>query len=264
MELKNKTSRALVGVIFMIGFTCSPLWAATSIVGSKHDFSAGNTSGNTPFAGVFATDPSGLGFGLLIDEVCVFCHTPHGASTDSGRETNTLLWNRKASTPSGGYAMYSSASFSTPSLLAPTGISMMCMSCHDGVTSVAANVSGVDTLLNAPGRGNPTVTIAFGMDAPGSIGNVYDGGLLGWGANLGEQIPGSSGPINLSNDHPISFAYPTASTVLREPTNPLIKLFGASKKMECATCHTVHDPTNVPFLAIPNTNSNMCRDCHLL
>jgi len=251
---------------------CSSAAAAT-IVGSKHDFSAGNNSGNTPFARTFATDPLGFGggFGQLIDEVCVFCHTPHGASTDAAADTTAFLWNRISSPPSGfsGYTMYSSASFSAPAVTKPTGISMMCMSCHDGVTSIAANVGGVDTLLNSPGRGNLTVFIdgTSGMAEPGAIGNVYDGpaGLIGfWGANIGNKLPGQSGTIDLSNDHPISFDYPVPTAILQEPTDPRIKLFGASKKLECATCHTVHDPTNEPFLAIPNTGSAMCRNCHLL
>jgi len=267
MEVRKTKSRALVVVIFMIGIMCSPLWAATSIVGSKHDFSTSNAGGPTPFAGVYQT-VDGFGFGVNMDEVCVFCHTPHGASTDSAHGTNTLLWNRTASPPSGftGYNMYSSATFSVTAT-APTGISMMCMSCHDGVTSIAANVGGVGgtpVLINAPGSGNPDVILNDLSNDYVAIGDSYNGGLLGWGANLGNKTRIDSGQIDLSNDHPISFNYPVPSSVLVEPTNPKIKLFGASKRLECATCHTVHDPTNAPFLAIPNTNSDMCRNCHLL
>jgi len=274
MERKKLKSRAvfivILSVLYIVGIMCGPLEAATTIVGSKHDFSEGNNTGNTPFARAFATDPLNIGFGLLIDEVCVFCHTPHGASTDAANGANTLLWNRVSSPSPGsgyaGYTMYSSASF-TISPAAPTGISMMCMSCHDGVTSVAANMGAFPTLLNAPGTGNPSVIYTIDASKTGAIGDVYDGptGFLGiWGANIGNALPGGGGTIDLSNDHPISFAYPATSSVLQEPTDPRLRLFGTTKKLECATCHTVHDNTNAPFLAMPNTSSLMCRNCHTL
>lgn len=274
MEGRKLKSRAIVIVImsmlYIVGIMCGPIWAATPIQNSKHDFSSGNTLPLAPFARVFATDPLNIGFGLLIDEICVFCHTPHGASTDAANGLNTFLWNRVASPSPGsgfaGYTMYSSASF-TASPAAPTGISMMCMSCHDGVTSVAANMGAFPTLLNSPGPGNPTVIYNNDPAKALAIGDVYDGptGLLGeWGANIGNRLPGGSGTIDLSNDHPISFAYPATSSVLQEPTDGRLRLFGATKKLECATCHTVHDNTNAPFLAMPNTSSLMCRNCHLL
>lgn len=238
---------------------------AGTIVDSKHDFHFGNIGNNppgdppTPFAGVWEVPGPG-GFPSAIDEICVFCHTPHGASKNiPGLSTPTWLWNR--TNPTGlTYQMYSSSTFSgaATASTSPTGVSLMCMSCHDGVTSIAVN-----TLLNAPGSGNPTVS-PNGIPAPGAMGNVYNGGaFLGWGPNLGEQIPGGT-TINLSNDHPISFDWPTNVPGLRtSPTDTRLRLFGVGKnRVECATCHSVHDPTTVPFLAMPNTNSDMCRACH--
>jgi predicted CXXCH cytochrome family protein len=135
------------------------------------------------------------------------------------------------------------------------------MSCHDGVTSIAIN-----TLLNGPGSGNPTVT-PNGIAPPGAIGTVYNGSLfLGWGPNLGGVYPGgSSTVIDLSNDHPVSFEWPSDVPGLQtNPTDTRLRLFGASgRRVECATCHTLHDPANVPFLAMSNENSNMCRACHI-
>ena len=234
---------------------------AATIVGSKHDFSSFNTQQLGGFAGNFQVQ-NASGFPMLIDEVCVFCHTPHGASrVVSGLSTSAQwLWNRVNSPPAGfSYSMYSSSTLSATIAAAPTGVSMMCMSCHDGVTSIAVN-----TLLNAPGSGNGAVTTLDGSS--GAIGNIYNGTpFVGWGPNLGETYPGGPGTINLSNDHPISFEWPTNKPgLLSAPSDSRLRLFGLSgQRMECATCHAVHDPTIIPFLAMSNTNSNMCRACHL-
>lgn len=234
---------------------------AGTIVGSKHDFSAANVA-TTPFAGVWEVPGPG-GFPLVIDEVCVFCHTPHGSSRNVPGMTNPPLWNRTNSpspvVPTAfSYSMYSSATMSATVSSSPTGISMMCMSCHDGVTSIAVGV-----MMNAPGSGNPAVT-ANGISGNGAMGDVYNGSMfLGWGPNLGEAVPGVPGTINLSNDHPISFDWPSNKPGLRtSPTNTSLRRFGAGNRVECATCHWVHDPTNVPFLAMSNAGSAMCIACH--
>ncbi|MEK6743510.1 MAG: hypothetical protein AABZ15_07870 [Nitrospirota bacterium] len=257
-------------VIIMCVFA-GPALAGTSIIGSKHDFSFGSTG--SQFSGQFQIGAP-TDFGTLIDEICVFCHTPHGASTDA--QTGTLLWNRISSPPSGyTYKTYSSGSMTIPapdSLNSgkPTGISMMCMSCHDGVTSIAVNIGNnpiTPTLLNAPGPGNPQVSIdQFSiLPMPGAIGNIYNGGVVGWGANIGNANPGVGTTIDLSNDHPISFEWPTGKAGLEaSPTNAALRLFGASGlRIECATCHLVHNPSTEPFLAMSNSQSLMCRACHI-
>ena len=263
--IKPKMS-GLIGMalfFYLLSYIISPLAGtvhAGTIVGSKHDFSALNTL-STPFAGVWEVQTAS-GFPLVIDEICVFCHTPHGASNNiPGYTKSVWLWNRTNSPPGGyTYAMYQSPTLSATISAAPTGVSMMCMSCHDGVTSIAVN-----TLLNAPGSGTGTVQ-ANGISLPGAMGSIYNGTpFVGWGANVGETYPGGPSTINLSNDHPISFEWPANKAgLLTSPSDSRLRLFGATgKRMECATCHAVHDPSIVPFLAMPNTNSNMCRSCHI-
>jgi len=122
-------------------------------------------------------------------------------------------------------------------------------------------------VLNAPGPGNPQVSIdQFSiLPLPGAIGNVYNGGSIGWGANIGDARPGIGNTIDLSNDHPISFEWPSGKPGLEaSPTNASLRLFGASgRRIECATCHLVHNPSIEPFLAMSNTQSLMCRACHI-
>src|SRR5690349_467702 len=62
-------------------------------------------------------------------QVCVFCHTPHGAT-----QGVTPLWNRQLSNQT--YTTYTSSSLDANaiqgSLDQPGGSSKLCLSCHDG------------------------------------------------------------------------------------------------------------------------------------
>ena len=254
--------------------------AAGSVVGSKHDFSRSGLSGS-PFARIWRMYDSSSGADkLYVNEVCVFCHTPHAASTSSYYKidgSNQVLWNRVVPVGAGAannmYDLYQSPTLTRISVNAPTGSTLMCLSCHDGVTSVAVGdqYTGTNVLLNPPGT-----TKAVRIDsypAPGmsgKIGSVYNGDILvgGWGANIGELDPSTytaASKINLSNDHPVSFDWVDGlpGMFAGAPTNPALRLFGSTKRMECATCHNVHDETSYPpFLVMSNTGSAMCRACH--
>ena len=67
-------------------------------------------------------------------EVCIFCHTSHGAAVDGP------LWNRSLS-PAKSYRLPSTTQ--SPSLLSrpanpPDGDSRLCLSCHDGTVALGA------------------------------------------------------------------------------------------------------------------------------
>jgi len=142
----------------------------------------------------------------------------------------------------------------------------MCMSCHDGVTSI-----GVGVLQNAPGSGNPAVTFDPGASGltTDKIGEIFwSGGPLGAGPNIADGDPAVAGSLDMTNDHPISFEWPTGDSGLyaapQAPNTEKLRLFGASKRrIECATCHSVHDNTIPPFLAMSNAGSDMCLSCHI-
>jgi cytochrome c553 len=107
-------------------------WAATDVVpaedvrNTKHNFFS-----NQDVA--YATSET--------TEICVFCHTPHGGRTDNSAAP---LWNR-ALPASAGYTLYSSPNFDAVASQ-PQGVSLACLSCHDGTI-------GIDALINAPGSG---------------------------------------------------------------------------------------------------------------
>jgi predicted CXXCH cytochrome family protein len=194
--------------------------ASATIVGSSHDLQAA-AAGTT-------------------DQICIFCHTPHNALT-----AVAPLWNRAAHTGGGTYTVYTSPTSTLDATVGqPSGVSLLCMSCHDGTV-------GIDSY------GGKTGTV-----------KISGTPLLG---------------TNLSNDHPISFQYTTSlATSDGELWNPSVKtvrlgtdtsqtgtvaaamLF--SNSVECASCHDVHNKeipaSGLYLLRDSMTGSELCLNCH--
>lgn len=196
-----------------------------------------------------------------VDEICVFCHTPHSALKDGSNKTP--LWNHTLSTQT--YTLPTGATW--PNLLTtvkqPDLGSKLCLSCHDGTVAIGS-------LANLPG--------------PGSTGSVSLVGVSGSGA-MPATAYGYIG-INLSGTHPISVpvnnslitAKSAACTpgsgkysIVYPPSDPRVKLkptnntyndgsngflkttpAGVSyfEGVQCATCHDPHN-NNTDFLVIP-------------
>jgi hypothetical protein len=164
-------------------------------------------------------------------QICVFCHTPHGAENIP----KAPLWNRKLSTAT--YTTYTSSSIdvdATELAASPGGSSKLCLSCHDGTMAL-----GSVNVLN----GNVNPTIALSGTAAGAM-PAASGATTGFTRNLG---------VNLTNDHPISFTYDTALAnrdgELRAPDGTTVgtrspgvkpKLPLEAGQMQCSTCHDPH------------------------
>lgn len=248
--------------------------ALAQILGSKHDLTSATGTGS------YRTTSTA--------EICVFCHTPHGASASAP------LWNKGLGGT--GFTLYSSATLD--SVLLPVGsISAACLSCHDGV-------GGLDNMINAPGSG--------GYNAGGaSAGYTWSVGTNLMGAGITNLGP------NLVNDHPVGAAYcagftpgacidpdfkltalnrkvgasttsGTAAAVTtaaltdqywmdtgavnntREKTDLILymRLFATPAlnlpSVECATCHEPHNGgfAGSPFLRVSNAASALCTTCH--
>ncbi len=197
------------------------------------------------FAGVSGTlhDLSG-GTG----QICVACHTPHGATAGNGP-----LWNRTVTSVT--YTVYSSGSFDMgPATNPPGGQSLACLSCHNGSSS---------SLVNYPGPGS-------GPDA------TYDIASTDFNNSNANSLIGS----DLSDDHPVGFTYnPGADQdnngfpaingngdITGGVTGAQYPLY--TNQFECSTCHDVHNishPAREPvyFLRTANFGSNLCADCHV-
>lgn len=157
-------------------------------------------------------------------QICLPCHAPHNNQNEAG----TLLWNHDITEAQ--FTLYSSPSFdAAASSGQPGGVSKLCLSCHDGTVAIDAF-----------------------------------GGATGGTMISGDRMLGT----DLSNDHPISFTYDsalaTADGELLDPNSlpDTIKLFAG--KMECASCHDVHDKNgNEVLLNVNNAGSALCLTCHL-
>jgi predicted CXXCH cytochrome family protein len=184
---------------------------AAGISGSKHDFSssAWNSGG----------------------QICRPCHTPHNGMASV---TSAPLWNHAQTTTT--FTVYSntvSPTFQGALGGAPdiTGVSKLCLSCHDGTVAL-------DNFGTTP----TTTTMLSGST---KVGN------------------------DLSNDHPVGFVYNTALATadggLKDPSaTPAVSklLFGG--RVECSSCHDVHNGAGMDkLLAVNNTGSALCLTCHV-
>lgn len=239
-----------ISLIILLGLPLAA--AAASIVGSRHDLSWAAAK----------TGDHGLGGLENYNEVCVYCHTPHGANTTGGP-----LWNKDFTTSAASYAVYSSATLdSTPS--APGALSLLCLNCHDGAT-------GVSSVRNAPNSG---WTDTIGFASPGLMLDYDESNPFNFGrCGICHSPNGFYGGLpdftkaflgtDLSDDHPIGISFPAPGqddgfNLPGDTVNGWIDVPLFNGKIECTTCHDVHDPQNVPFLTISNTGSALCTRCH--
>jgi len=208
------------------------------IVDTRHNFS--NSSGRDIAGGLADLSASVADYG----EVCVYCHTPHGG------QTNAPLWNRQFTTQT--FVMYNDATGGSADLnmtfaAQPTGVSLACLSCHDGTI-------GIDVIINRP---NASAATSIGQTLAGLYGGVDPDSLKVLGTDL-------------RNDHPISMVYDPAN----DPQfNTVASIQGAGLKLysdptlganvvQCATCHNPHSQ-NATFLRVANGASALCLTCHI-
>jgi hypothetical protein len=216
-------------------------------------------------------------------EICVYCHTPHGANS----QIDAPLWNRTINT--GEYQIYDKPRTLNRPIGQPGPNSLTCLSCHDGTISI-------DSIINMPGSGLYSKAQETAMNT---------GFLSQWGARAGIAAsnhfamgPDQSGEFctvchndgqqqnamsdftvfvigtDLRNDHPIGIQYPegpygkdigvdfyepykafsnaTGASMWFHDTNgntypdkqePRMYNTGENFEVECASCH---DPHGVP------------------
>ena len=199
----------VIGFAMLLGMSAM----AQNITGSAHDFSgdAWNSSG----------------------EICIVCHTPHNADITV---SDAALWNHDIDNTTT-YTLYSTTTLTATDLAQPSGVSKLCLSCHDGTVALD-NFGGTTT-------GTNYVTGAFNVDT------------------------------DLSDDHPVSFTYDSALASadggLNDPSVDTTSLGGTiaadllvgGTELECSSCHDVHNAYgNSSLLVIANTTSALCLTCH--
>jgi len=221
--------------------------SASGIAGSPHDF----TDGVVPAGST--VDESAWNFR---GEICRVCHVPHDHNRNEALFTDGLLWDHQVSSET--YEMYAE---SFPSFIdgaadtEPSGVSKLCLGCHDGTV-------GLDQYDNQ--TAGPPVAPFIGD---------YDGGF---------QVPGA-GIANVGTDknlrgtHPLSIVYDdvadpglhnAATTPMGSSGNIEDVLWNG--KVECSSCHDVHDSigeavASTHLLRVLNNDTNpsgLCLTCH--
>jgi predicted CXXCH cytochrome family protein len=140
------------------------------------------------------------------------------------------LWNRDL--PAISYQLYTSSTLKA-TLNQPSGSSRLCLSCHDGILALGN--------LRVPPPGE----------------------ALKLGPMTGSNVLGT----DLSDDHPVSFAYDNALAVkhvgLVDPGSlPITIRLDQNKEMQCTSCHDPHEDRRPKFLRMSNLNGALCLTCH--
>lgn len=178
-----------------------------------------------------------LGSGGIEDDtetrICVFCHTPHHAAPSAP------LWNHTL--PSQTYAEYDSTVSVTMDMAvdvnAATGVSLMCLSCHDGTVAMGS-------MLNFGNAGTLATTQLTNASA----------------AFMG---------TDLTSEHPVGILYDTAqdANFNAAGTQTSAILYsndgGTTNYVECGSCHNPHEATLTNFQRVDNAGSVLCLDCHI-
>ena len=262
--------------------------AQATIVGSKHDLTSAG-------AGPIKTTDANT-------EICVFCHTPHGASNVAP------LWNKVLPLTGAFTPRYTSTTMDgTNGVVGPN--SLTCLSCHDGV-------SAMDTMINQPGSGGynsagaragytwlagsgvlangampartattNVATIGVDLSDDHPIGIPYCGGFTGAACNDADfntaKLYRSTGGVaavatlvpGVANDQwwvdtsgTVIGAYTAPGTLGTRQKSDLVLYQDAAfiPTVQCASCHEPHgsSATALTFLRIPNAGSALCVTCH--
>ena len=199
----------------------------SGIKNSPHDMSASST-----YPGVRRYNPEGK------TNSCVFCHVPKDTEKEESDVADVPLWKGGSSAISH-FTPYDSGPdqpkdpnhrLSADVSQGPGDVSLFCLGCHDG--TVADNSYGS---INASLMPGPSKVGANGV---------------------------------LSNHHPIGFQYAAvndkeidpSATLGKHSVHDLLK----NGRMECTTCHDVHNKENTgeKLLWVSDRNSDLCCSCH--
>lgn len=196
---------------------------ALSVINSKHDLAVGSAT-----TGPKATAET---------QTCMFCHTVHRPAQRS------QLWNRADSAVQ--FTFYSSNYLNnylgqaTPTMTdLKASRTKLCLSCHDGVTALGAlyNIAP-DTLVMTGTLGASSV---IGTDLSNDHPVLYD------------VKPGAGPPTQPGTDAEIQLP----------PAGDAVKVYGATNRVECTSCHEPHDNSFGKFLVKSNANAALCTSCH--
>lgn len=203
-------------------------------------------------------------------EVCVYCHTPHGASA----QIDAPLWNRTTNTTN--YTVYDKPRTLNRPISQPGPNSLTCLSCHDGTIAI-------DSIINMPGSGgydpaqSTSMNIAF-LDSWRNPAAVH--ATLGFTPGSDQQCTychsegggAQAFPFevfvigeDLTNDHPIGVLYPdnfTPDVDFYEPNLLYSNQSGAAMKVFDKNANSYPDTDEIRLYNSGDGAEVECASCH--
>lgn len=222
-------ARLVLFGVFMAGmllFAAQPA-VAGQITGSKHDFRTLAWGGGTN------------------GQICIACHANHKADVSV---VDAPLWNHTNSTVT--YTLYSSATMDAGPLGQPSGLSKLCLSCHDGTVALDSfgGATGTNFITNPAYSPKSNVGTTLNDDHP--IGFVFDATLA---TKDGALVSPTTSGVTIGS-----------GTQTRTGTLAAMLLYNG--KLECSSCHDVHntftDDGGAKLVKISLAGSKLCLTCH--
>lgn len=157
---------------------------------------------------------------------CGYCHSVHHSLGGTG------MLNANFGAFPVVTKVYSSVTRQFKPTLVNSSDAPLCLACHDQMT-INANTNLVEAKTRLDAR----------ADAPNGYINT-----------------------DLSNDHPVGLIYDAAASQgrLKSPAKAHVTFGPTRNQMWCSSCHNVHNNQYGNFLVTPNSQSDLCLDCHNL
>jgi len=228
--MKNSTlARGAALAALLVG--ASQYAAAGNISGSKHDFSTTGWSN---------------------DRICVACHAPHHADISV---SDAPLWNHELS-GTATYTLYNDGGTSSTlnaTMGQPSGLSKLCLSCHDGTVAVDSfgGTTGTGAGAGGPITSRSNLGVSLSDDHP--IGFTYDTALATADGSLWDPADGAGHPVTIGS-----------GGQTKEGSIAAVMLYDG--KVECSSCHDVHNTftadSGAMLVKVTQSGSQICLACH--
>jgi hypothetical protein len=216
------------------------------IEGSPHDFSGTNYTWNTRHG------------------VCSPCHSAH--NTDPAQIAP--LWNH--ATSQGPFTLYSSPSLQA-TINQPAGVSLACLSCHDGTVGINVPIGGL-TGTNQPIYIDPSYKIGPDLHVVHPISFTYDAALAASDTQLENPVTyhiGDPKTLLTVNNAPVPPSWDGTSLTGMTIDRALL----VNHQVHCTSCHDPHKmigsaPSSGIMVKISGSDvtgrgSLICRTCHI-
>jgi hypothetical protein len=242
-----------IGVALMLP-ALSQAANSVGIIGSPHDFSTNSWA---------LQHSSHL--------VCEVCHSIH--HTDTNSPQTAPLWAHATTATT--FIPYSS-SLLKATVGQPSGVSLACLSCHDGTVGINQPSSGA-------AYGGTAIPIAASFIIPDNVNDMhathpvsftYDAALATAAGDLENPTTyhiGDNKSLLTYNSPPVPAAWPVPATSMAGQTIDQAML--RNHKVECASCHDVHKmrgmaPASGILTVLTGDDANgkgslLCRTCHI-